>query len=199
MKIQKKYLCFGITLVLLLSLLTGCSSDSENEVKSKDVSVAPVSKLAAGADTFEVTSESVDNNGVLKTDCCSLEAAPKGRNLSPQLSWKMVEDATCYAVYMYDADADAFLHWRVADLTETSLKEGAMSMEAMYVGPYPPDGTHHYQITVYALKQAPQLYEGKMGAKADVAQIEKCLDEIDGTSGNVVGVGIMNCVVTRGK
>lgn len=197
MKIRKKLVTASI-LVLLVISLTGCSAGTSGK-KGEDWAVDPVSGLAGKVKSFKVTSESVGEDGVLDTACCYTDAAPKGENQSPQLSWEIVSDATCYTVYMYDADAQNFLHWRVADLTETNMKQGAMHMLPMYMGPFPPEGTHHYQITVYALKTAPQLYEGKVGKRGNVEEIEEYMDVVDGKSGNVVGVGILNCTVTRGK
>jgi hypothetical protein len=69
----------------------------------------------------------------------------------------------------------------------------------MYVGPLPPSGTHNYQITVYAMKEQPQLYEGELKEKSDIDAIESSLDEVDGVQGNVVGVGVLSASVTNGE
>lgn len=187
-----------IVLLLLITLftLTGCSKQAATS-KQEDTEI--VSKLYAKTEHFRVTSDSVDDKGVLKTDCTFFKAAPKGENLSPELSWDMVEDASCYAIYMYDADALNFLHWRLADVTDTSIKEGAITSETMYVGPFPPEGTHHYEIVVYALKHAPKFYAGELKKQADITAIEDNLNIVDGEEGNVVGVGLVQCTVTRGE
>lgn len=183
-------------LAITLSVFTGCSKQS-NTASPKETTV--VSNLYNRTGHFKVTSASVNEEGVLKSDCTFFKAAPKGENLSPELSWDMVEGAACYAIYMYDADALNFLHWRLADVTDTSIKEGAITSETMYIGPFPPEGTHHYQIIVYALKHAPQFYTGELGKRADVTAIEDNLDIVDGEPGNVVKVGLVDCTVTRGE
>ncbi len=194
---MKKFITTCMLLASIMMIVSGCSSKEEKDVKQS--SQKDVSTIMQGRAGFEVTSESVDSSGNLKTECCAVTAAPKGDNLSPQLSWNPVEGANSYAIYMFDSDADNFLHWRLADIKETTLDEGAVSIEKMYVGPYPPEGTHNYQIVVYALKDSPKIYEGKINSPADVKAIEKNLDEIDGQSGNVIAIGVLNFKVTRGE
>lgn len=193
---KKQHVTILFLIAAMLLALTGCSGQGSQGTQEE---VQVVSKLYEKTKHFKVTSVSIDKDGVLKRDCTFFKAAPKGENLSPELSWEMVEDASCYAVYMYDADAMNFLHWRLADVTETSIKEGAITSETMYIGPFPPEGTHHYQIVVYALRHTPKLYVGELKKKADVAAIEDNLDVVDGETGNVVGVGLIQCTVTRGE
>lgn len=193
---KKQIYIIALLLLIILSSLTGCSKQG-NVSKQKDTAI--VSRLYEKAEHFRVTSDSVDDKGVLKTDCTFFKAAPKGENLSPELSWDMVEDASCYAIYMYDVDALNFIHWRLADITDTSIKEGAITSETMYIGPFPPEGTHHYQIVVYALRHAPKFYIGKIKEQADITAIEDTMDIVDGEEGNVVGVGLVQCTVTRGE
>lgn len=193
---KKQNYILAMLLIITLSALTGCSKQADT-AESKDAAI--VSGLYEKTEHFRVTSDSVNDKGVLKTDCTFFEAAPKGENLSPELSWDMVEDASCYAIYMYDANAMNFLHWRLADITDTSIKEGAITSETMYIGPFPPEGTHHYQIVVYALKHTPKLYVGELKEPADVVAIEDNLNIVDGEEGNVVGIGVVQCTVTRGE
>ena len=193
---KKQNYILVILLMIILTVLTGCSKQTDT-AKSQDTAI--VSKLYEKTKHFKVTSDSVNDKGVLKTECTFFDAAPKGENLSPELSWDMVDDASSYAIYMYDADAMNFLHWRLAGITDTSIKEGAITTENMYIGPVPPEGTHHYQIVIYALKHSPKFYIGKIKEQADVEAIEDNLDIIDGEAGNVVGVGLIQCTVTRGE
>ena len=196
---KKQSYILVILLMITLLALTGCSKqmDTTNTTNSQDTAI--VSKLYAKTEHFRVTSDSINDEGVLKTGCTFFKAAPKGDNLSPELSWDMVKDASCYAIYMYDADALNFLHWRLADITDTSINEGAITSDTMYIGPFPPEGTHHYQIVVYALRHAPKFYAGELKKQADIEEIEDNLNIVDGEMNNVVGVGVIQCTVTRGE
>ena len=85
-------------------------------------------------------------------------------NVSPQLSWAGAPTETrSFALAMVDTHpiAKGYLHWLVVDIdpATTSVPEdaadGAMptgSRELQpYAGPFPPSGTHDYEITLYAL------------------------------------------------
>jgi Raf kinase inhibitor-like YbhB/YbcL family protein len=89
----------------------------------------------------------------------------KLENISLPLSWSAVPAGTkSFAVSIVDKHPVArnYVHWMVADVgaNVTSLPEGASSsgMPAgakelkLYAGPFPPSGTHKYEITLYALK-----------------------------------------------
>jgi len=92
------------------------------------------------------------------------EAWEKIENVSPQLSWNDAPQGTkSFALAMLDQHhvARDYVHWLVVDMSAdtTSLQEGA-SARAMptgsreikaYVGPFPPSGTHDYELTLYAL------------------------------------------------
>lgn len=183
-----------LTLALVLAALgalSGCGSDRDSG-----------SSALSGRDhmaRIKVTSESV-KDGKLKTECCYTKATPPGRNQSPQVSFDQVKDGAVYAIYMYDRDARNYLHWRVADMTELQIPEGTMTQENMYIGPFPPGGTtHHYEIVVYAMKQSPGIYEGELNQYTDVDKVEKSLDTVDGTTGNVVGMGTLKFTVSADK
>lgn len=184
-----------VTMVMIVSLLALCGCGGQSGADSGKT----VSQIASSVPSFRVMSESVDDKGVLKTECCYMKANPPGVNKNPHLAWEPVEGATSYAVYMYDADAKNYLHWNLGQLTETVIPEGVMNNELMYIGPYPPSGTHHYEITVYALKEQPDFFEGKINDFTDVAVVEKAMDTAKEQSGNVVGVGVLKCTVTSGK
>ncbi len=82
-------------------------------------------------------------------------------------------DAACYAIVMDDPDAGGFVHWLAANITTTDIPENASISKASdmvqgvndfqktgYGGPTPPDKTHAYNITVYALKSKVDLKNG---------------------------------------
>jgi Raf kinase inhibitor-like YbhB/YbcL family protein len=88
----------------------------------------------------------------------------KADNVSPQLAWTGVpEKAKSFALAMVDTHpvARGYVHWLVVDINSatTSLPEGAAdgsmptgSRELKpYAGPFPPSGTHDYEVTLYAL------------------------------------------------
>lgn len=161
---MKKILVLWIPLLILCGCMAGCGT------------VDPAA--------FAVTSGSLDENGAWSdviTDTAS------GKNLSPQLSWTAVDGASCYAVYMLDATAGNWLHWRAVDVTGTELAEGANLGE--YVGPYPPSGTHEYTVYVFALAAAADETPGNFNARsAGLKAIERALDVSGGQSGNLLAV-----------
>lgn len=75
-----------------------------------------------------------------------------GGNKSPQLSWNAIDGAGCYAIIMIDPDGNNWLHWIETDIRQNDIPTGYSSSDK-YIGPYPPGGTHHYIIYVYALKE----------------------------------------------
>ena len=87
----------------------------------------------------------------------------KIENVSLPFAWSGAPaGAKSFALSIVDKHPIArnYVHWMVADITADSLKEGASgkSMPAgskelkPYAGPFPPSGTHDYEVTVYALK-----------------------------------------------
>ena len=85
-------------------------------------------------------------------------------NVSPQLSWTGApKEARSFALAMVDTHpvAEGYVHWLVVDIdaATTSLPEaaadGAMPAGSRelkpYAGPFPPSGTHEYELTLYAL------------------------------------------------
>jgi hypothetical protein len=93
----------------------------------------------------------------------------RGENVSPGLSWEGAPPGTeSFSLAMVDRDpvAQNYVHWLVMDIdpATTELPEGAApgampkgSYEAVpYAGPFPPAGTHEYEVTMYAL-ETPRL------------------------------------------
>ena len=118
----------------------------------------------------------------------------KGSNHSPQLQWETVEGAACYAVYMVDTTVTFWLHWKSANVTETALPAGWASAEE-YVGPYPPSGTHDYEIRVYALKES--VTEDKSKFDSSNYGFDDMVKALDGDGGNVLAYGTLNGTFTR--
>jgi Raf kinase inhibitor-like YbhB/YbcL family protein len=98
-----------------------------------------------------------------------------GAETSPPLAWTGVPGkARALALVVDDPDAPGgtFVHWVLLDIPVgvTSLREGQAPSEAVqatnsagrasYTGPCPPQGTHHYRFTVYALSAPTGLPAG---------------------------------------
>jgi Raf kinase inhibitor-like YbhB/YbcL family protein len=112
-----------------------------------------------------------------------------GRNLSPQLSWAGAPAGTkSFAITMIDHNVppNDWSHWIVVGVPPgvTALRQGAALPagaralktdfgDAAYGGPCPPagTGTHHYEVTVWALPQASVSLGGT--AKAVEAALQR--------------------------
>lgn len=207
-----------LTLLTLLSTFTlaGCSNsespinNSENqstvtEETQPQTTEAPteattkaksVSLLESNIATFEVTSESL-KDGVWDT---VITNTANGKNQSPQLSWEAVEGAESYSIYMVDTSASNWSHWRSADVTETNLAQG-WATEKEYVGPYPPSGTHDYEIYVFALKEQPSAKPTVMFNSGNSAFFKDimALDKSESSeSGNIISYGHIKGTYTHG-
>jgi phosphatidylethanolamine-binding protein (PEBP) family uncharacterized protein len=98
---------------------------------------------------------------------------------------------------MVDTTATNWLHWKSLGVTETELPAGWASEDA-YVGPYPPSGTHEYEIRVFALKE--QITEEKSvfdRSNYNFDDLVKVLDEGSGGSGNVLAYGTLTGTYTK--
>ena len=125
----------------------------------------------------------------------------RGQNLSPDISWDPVDGAGIYVIYMVDPTAGNWMHWKAFTFDETSLKEGWASTdyyEGEYVGPYPPSGTHTYDIYVVALKTPLEKFQGKFDASnAKFEEYLLALDtDDDGNTGNVIAYGVLSGTFT---
>jgi len=88
-----------------------------------------------------------------------------GADQTLPVSWSGAPEGTAeLALIMDDPDARGFVHWVVVGIPPTAaaiegdgtLPPGAhLGMtgfrKAVYGGPCPPSGTHHYRLTLYAL------------------------------------------------
>lgn len=199
---MKKTLALIVCGALMLPV-AGCSNNvsvSENTESQTTSAAETESAPAEGAaadnsddqfvsayPAFAVTSESLDGNIWIEA-CLNTE---DGQNASPELSWEPIEGATVYVIYMVDINANNFLHWKSADVTETNLPQG-WAPSSDYVGPYPPSGqTHQYNIYVFALRAPVERVKGSINTPA--AKIQEFMDSLDtdadGNTGNIVAVG----------
>ena len=113
-----------------------------------------------GRDTFEVTSEDLEN-GVWSDIISNTHI---GENRSPQLSWQPVDGAEAYVIYMVDSDTNGFLHWKSNNVTETDLPQGWASA-VDYAGPHIGHGyTHTFDIYVMALRSPTDRLKGAVNA-----------------------------------
>ena len=209
--------CFRITAILcaaaIFSLNAGCSQESSEsktaepttaattvaeeqttsapETEAETITVSKeldLSKLS----TFELSSEDL-HDGVWDT---AITKTSNGENRSPQLSWEAVDGAGCYAIFMIDTSANNWLHWKSVTGSETVLPAGwAQSDE--YVGPYPPSGTHDYEIFVLALKEQPEQIKGSFD-NSNPKMLEYAKD-IDGENeDNIISYGHLMGTYTHG-
>jgi Raf kinase inhibitor-like YbhB/YbcL family protein len=111
-----------------------------------------------------------------------------GMNLSPPLEWSGAPPGTrSFVLVVEDPDAPAgnFGHWGIANLTGTSLREGAGLADSddqarngfghqRYDGPAPPKmhGVHHYHFRLAALP-IPRLETGTVS----VAELWRVAEE----------------------
>lgn len=167
------------------------SAETTSETTAETVNESQTDDLDLKAEKFEVTSESL-SDGVWNT----VISSSKGSDVSPQLSWEPVEGAEGYAIYMVDLSADYWMHWKSNNVTETTLAQGwADSSE--YIGPYPPGGTHTYNVYVFALKKLPAELNGIFDdANTNWKTIASSLDTIDDTEGNILSYGMVSGTFT---
>ena len=88
--------------------------------------------------------------------------------------------------------------------TNTSMTEGEIDSEfrsnmgQQYVGPYPPSGTHEYEIRVYALKEAAEEDQSRFDSgNSKFEQVIAELDQNSSGAGNVLAYGTLSGTYTR--
>ena len=213
MKHIKRLLPAAAALFTLLCIAScGAASDSQQESASAPVQTSAVPEETAAPEESTVTEESAApefdpeslpaitltsedlHDGVWDADITNTS---NGSNRSPQLAWEPVAGASCYAVYMVDTTANYWLHWKSLNIPETSLAAGAAS-GTEYVGPYPPSGTHEYEIRVYALKEAAEEDQSRFDSgNSKFEQVIAALDQNSSGSGNVLAYGTLSGTYTR--
>ena len=189
----------GLAVVLALVFVVGCGKDDGPTVAATtvvDTAKAVEATTAEGLDlsklsTFVVSSEDL-HDGVWDTVITNTR---NGQNRSPQLKWEPVEGAACYAVFMVDTTVRNWVHWKSLEVTETSLDAG-WAPKSQYVGPYPPSGTHEYEIFVLALKHKVE----KVNINFDTSnpRILVAAQDIDGEDGNILSYGHLTGTYTYG-
>lgn len=129
----------------------------------------------------------------------------RGENLSPQLSWDTVAGAKVYVVYMIDPDGNNWLHMKAVSY-DTDLDRGEVRnelkteyIEPGYIGPYPPGGTHTYDVYIFALKEEKDRYPGILDRPCDgIEPIAEKLDVMEnGDIGNVIGMAYISGTYTK--
>jgi len=148
-----KYICNGITIVLLVLNLPNCFAVHDNKQTRKAMK------------HLQVESTAFQEGGMVpaKYTC-------DGTDISPPLVWKKIPPSTKSFVLICD-DPDApmgtWVHWVVFDIPKkvTEFSEGVYvkqlgALEGInswgtsrrgYGGPCPPSGTHRYYFKLYAL------------------------------------------------
>ena len=144
---------------------------------------------------LHVTSPSFNENGNIpaKFSC-------QGDNISPALSVRGVPpEARSLAIVVEDPDAPdgTVIHWAAwnmaptDNINEKSL-DGIQGKNSRggngYMGPCPPDGTHHYHFKVYALDMMLQLEDGSSKEQLEAAM-----------RGHIVGQGELIGLYAKSK
>jgi Raf kinase inhibitor-like YbhB/YbcL family protein len=148
-----------VVLVMFIGLAVGCGGDDGAEEPATEVD-----------ESITVTSEAFEEDQAIpRVYSCD------GDDVAPPLAWDGVPaDAVAVALVVDDPDAPGgtYVHWIVLDIAPavTSVDEGGVPSgavqaansagDASYAGPCPPEGTHHYRFTVYALDAPTGLDEG---------------------------------------
>jgi len=186
-------------LILALTLAAVSAVSCTSEAPPQDTGTE--SKVSAAADdkefdisrlsSFELTSEDL-HDGVWSTEITNTQY---GKNRSPQLSWKPVDGASNYVVYMIDTSATNWVHWRSVTEGVTELAAG-WAPEKEYVGPYPPEGTHDYEIYVFALKEPAKKVRGALDSASP--EFFNLLKSLDNDGGNVIACGHITGTYTHG-
>lgn len=148
-----------------------------------------------GYPKFEVISEDL-HDGVWDSVITNTE---NGSNVSPQLSWEPIPEATNYVIYMVDTTVEDWIHWKSNNVTETNLPQG-WAPEGEYIGPYPPGGTHTYEIYVFALKEPVERAKGAYN-NGNMKFVKNCLDldaVTEGATGNILAYGHTVGTYTKG-
>ncbi|GEM_PF-2906737 len=172
---SKRLIIILVIMAVIMIVVAIISDVFVNSYKKEDVKVSDIT----------ISSENL-HNGIWDT---IITNTVYGLNYSPAITFDKVDGASCYAIYMIDPDGNNWLHWKTV-VTDTSLALGAD--KANYVGPYPPSGTHTYNVYVYALKNSADAASlpGSLDLpQADEKKIRKELDKQYGiiSSGEISG------------
>ncbi len=146
---------------------------------------------------FVLTSPSFAEGGAIP-----VKHACDGSDLSPALNWEGAPTGTAvFALIVDDPDARGFIHWlayNIAGGPGGGLAEGIPEAgpplqgrndfgRTGYGGPCPPNGTHRYRFTLYALSQPVALHGNPSAADLRAAM----------TTGVLLGQTTLTGVYTR--
>lgn len=193
-------ICLFLCAVLLLIMtLSACSASKDGAPDDNAAGTAAGSQhgidipVLKDKEVFALSSGDL-RDGVWDTVITNTQS---GSNVSPQLSWEAVDGAECYAIYMVDTDAMCWIHWKSNDVTVTELQRG-WATEKEYIGPYPPEGTHDYEIFVFALKSGTDRLKGSFNnSDPRFADHVGDLDKSEG-GGNIIAYGHISGTYTSG-
>ncbi len=179
---MKKFMLF-----LFVLAASGCGSSSAKPEVQPTAAMTPDSSSevpeasSKPAAALHLSSEDL-SDGVWNS---LIASEGSGQNLSPELSFDPVEGAEEYAVVMIDPDGNDWLHWIADGIRDTRLEQG--ENPGSYKGPYPPSGTHTYEVTVFALKAAPDALPGSFDAGGNPFEdLYAGMDTAGGDRGNVI-------------
>ena len=187
-------------IVILAVFAAGCGSAAAETEAKQSAAVMPESSSTVPASSepavlfLNLSSDDL-SDGVWNSVIASNGS---GQNLSPELSFDAVEGAEEYAVVMIDPDGNNWLHWIASGIKSTHLSQG--ENPGSYQGPYPPSGTHTYEVTVYALKAAPDALPGTFDAAGNSPEdLFAGMDTAGGSRGNVIVSETISGTYTAGN
>lgn len=187
-------------IVILAVFAAGCgSAAAETEAKQSAAVMQESSSTVPASSEPAVLSLNLSSDDLSDGVWNSVIASNgSGQNLSPELSFDAVEGAEEYAVVMIDPDGNNWLHWIASGIKSTHLSQG--ENPGSYKGPYPPSGTHTYEVTVYALKAAPDALPGTFDAAGNNPEdLFAGMDTAGGSRGNVIVSETISGTYTAGN
>lgn len=213
--LKKKTLSMLLIASFVMAAAAGCGQDDKSGAQEKTdngTNVSQEEKTEEAADTQEAPEteeEKLYDTEMFKISSSDLHEGvwdtvitdtDNGSNVSPQLSWEPVEGAEGYVIYMTDINAGNWMHWKSGFVTETELAQGAAEKDE-YIGPYPPSGTHEYEIRVFALKKPVEAVRGAFDdTNTLLKSVAKKLDtDVDSNTGNIIACGYISGTYTAGE
>ncbi len=180
---MKRYFAILFSAMLILFLFS-CSKESTDKSTSAVTTTTTKSTTATTATTasqkLEITSSAIINEQI------SDEYGKRGTQVVNNIPTRSIplnvlsapEGTVCYAITIIDPDSKAlcgyeWVHWLATNITDKKIPanasidlkdtivQGKNSFGTIgYGGPTPPDKTHSYVITVYALDSSLELSNG---------------------------------------
>jgi Raf kinase inhibitor-like YbhB/YbcL family protein len=216
--VSRRLAVSSVALAIALTVGAACSSDGRGlrppgpdqtlSVITTTTSTTTTAATAANGGTRAAgINEGVGDEGMVLTapwtDSSAIPAqfTCKGANVSPAVSWSHVPPNTKeLALALTDPDANNFVHWVLTgiDPASTGIAEAKVPAGAAqtvndaktlgYTGPCPPNGTHSYLLTLYALKRKSGIAPGSAAKAAlgalDRNEIQLASISIEGTFGS---------------